>query len=99
MSLYRIFFVPPGNNIEKIIADRVLEANGPDLILDQDNSFTPDFENKKIKIKITDTKFHPIELGKEIPLSKEKIYTFDIAEHVGNSKTRDIDIFVFGKLD
>lgn len=99
MPIYRIFFIHRGKDVEKIIADRILEANGPNLIIDQENSFPPDFENEKIKIKYTDIKVYPVEPGKEIPVSKEKIHTFDIASHVGNSKTGDIDIFVFEKLD
>ena len=40
-----------------------------------------------------------MEVGKEIPLSKENIYNFKIAKWVGDSGTGDFDFVVYGRYD
>jgi len=96
MSNLRVYFIPRGVNLNDLLMDAT--RKGPDKLLEIGKSPLP--QDGKIRIKVTDVTFYPIDkIGKPIPVSEDKFYTFDIAEQVGNSKTGDIDIFVYARSD
>ena len=92
----RVFFVQRGTTIQDAIEDRL--KKGWHVVLPIGQSSLPN--DGRIRIRVTDVKFHPIkEDGTPIPESEQEFRTFDILEQVGNSETRDIDIYAFAQED
>ncbi len=53
----------------------------------------------KISIKMFDIKFYPAKEGELIPLSEEKMFTFDVARQEVDPKSKDLLIFAYAKYE
>ncbi len=53
----------------------------------------------KISIKMFDIKFYPIEEGKPVPISEEKVFTFDVALQWKDQESGDLIIFAYAKYE